>query len=119
MPDEYPVHRSFNAVIFDLEDGNFHSDLTGAMNQLVETLNHQFIHAGGKPKGKLGITLEFKMDGGVVEIVSNFTQTLPKPGRQKSIMWATPDGKLTSSNPKQLSLGLREVSAPQAEAKTL
>lgn len=98
--------RSFSILLASFEDGQLNGDLTQAVQDMVARLHDVARDRGGSPAGAITIKLGFKLDGGVIETKSDFTVTMPKEIRPKSIFWATPQNNLTRSNPKQRDLPL-------------
>ena len=105
-PDEA---RTFAILLGSFEDGALNGDLTQAVQDLVARLHDVARDRGGSPGGSITIKLGFKLDGGVIETKSDFTVTMPKESRPKSVFWATPGNNLTKRNPKQRELALRDV----------
>lgn len=102
---------SFSTFLAQLSDGEFNTDLTDQMRDLVAALSDCFADNGGKPGGKIAITLSFKLDDGIVEVKPDLKVTKPKVAQRKSVFWATPGNNLTRRNPKQQELPLRDVSS--------
>lgn len=122
MPDQSQTappkdDRSFAAFLQQLEDGGFADHLTDQLRALVAALHAQQRDAGGKPSGRIALTIAMKLDGGIFEVVAQSTLTPPKPVRPRSIFYRTTDDLLSANNPKQLELGVtavRDVSASSA-----
>lgn len=106
--------RNFSTFVASLEDGSLHSELTDALRDLVATLSDEARDRGGKPKGKISLSIELKLDSGVIEANTEFKVAKPKSVRSKTIFWATPENNLTRSNPKQQELPLRDVTSAGA-----
>lgn len=110
MPDETKAieaeQPSFLAVLKSLEDGSLESDLTEDLVQLVHDMRAQGLATGGKQKGKITVTLEVRLDGGIFEIVPGYKITPPKKPRSRSIYYPTKDNGLSTQNAAQMSLGL-------------
>lgn len=114
MSDDPSTTRSFAQFLASLEDGRLHGDLSDGMRELVEKLHDAAINAGGIAKGKLAVTLDFVLKGGVVEVTAEYSLKAPKLARGRSIFWATPENNLTRRNPHQPDLPFRDVSVPAA-----
>jgi len=111
--------KGFGLFLTQLEDGRLQSDATTRLAELCTELSRQADATGGKVKGSF--TLKIKMTaerGGVVDIDSDIVIVKPKPPRLRSVMWLNARGALSNENPKQMHLGLRDVSGPpQGEAR--
>lgn len=99
-----------------VQEGRLVDDMDAQLRELVLALQHQARNSGGKPKGKLKVEIDFKLEDGVLEVLARSTTTLPKPVTSRSIFYALPDGRVAENNPKQLGLDLpvRDVAAPAA-----
>jgi hypothetical protein len=107
-----PTAKSFSQFIQLMEDGEFHADLSNALQTINAALNQHMIDHGGKPKGKLSIDINFRLEDGVFEITGGIDIKVPKTPRGKTIAWSTPDNQFTPQNPRQMQLfGVRDVSA--------
>ena len=115
-----PVHRHFDQLVAHLEDGDLNNDLSEAVHDIVSALTAHVINHGGKPKGKLVLTLDFKLEGSAFEIRPTVKKEVPAAPRGTSFLWATGDDLLTPVNPKQMQMfsGPRPVhpaSAPKSD----
>lgn len=117
---------TFVGFLDQVEDGDLARDLSEQLRQLVESMHRQADIAGGKPKGKLTVVVDLKLEGGVFEVRADVKVTAPKAPRQRSIFYRHPDNGLSANNPKQLDLGMdaREVrdvaaAAPRGELRAL
>lgn len=103
------ILRSFGQFLQTQEDGDLHHALTEALQQIVTELVDAQLNQGGKPKAGLTLKLNFKLDAGVLEVTGDFTTTLPKAARGRSVYWAVEGGQLSRSNPRQYAM-FRDVS---------
>jgi hypothetical protein len=113
-----PVHRSFTTFLAGLEGGRVHADLSTAIRDMVAELHDTRQNQGGKPKGKLVLSFDFRLDSDVIEITTDVKLTLPKQVRGKTVMYATPDNHLTSRNPRQQEFGFRDANEIRTEVRT-
>jgi hypothetical protein len=115
MPEGHDPNtaRSFSTFLPLVENGQLHGDLSQELCNLVAELHTAARENAGKAKGKLALTLNFKLEDGVVEVTGDYTATLPKKTRGRSIFWATPDNHLTQQNPRQRDM-FRDVTAGDA-----
>lgn len=119
MPDDpTPPSRSFGVFLAELEDGRLHGDLSSALRDLVASLEEASAR-GGKPRGKLSVTMNFALDDGIVECTADYAVKAPKLARGRSIFWVTPDNNLTRRNPAQADLPFRDVTIPAGAARGL
>lgn len=82
-PDDHQPNphelRSFSSVLTAIEDGRLHSDVTDALVDLIAAMENHVQEHGGKVSGKLSLTIDLKLDGGVFELVGDHKVTKPKP----------------------------------------
>ncbi len=110
--------RSFSQLMAVAEDGQLNSDLDTEVTDLVATLSDAAASRNGKAKGKLTVSIDFALDGGIITLSTDYTVKKPKCARARSAFWATSDNKLSRRNPRQPELPLRDVSAP-AEIRSI
>jgi hypothetical protein len=101
--------RPFAAWLNDQRSGLTHSELSDALNELIEAVGET-----GKA-GKLTFTVSIKPEGGMVVVRDEIEVKLPKPDRDPSLFFVDEDNNLTRDNPFQGTLALRGVSEPPAE----
>lgn len=102
--------RSFNAFLGSLEDGRMHTELTEQLTVALSEMHDAALDRGGKAKSKISISIDLKLEDGVVEASGEFKVTLPKAARGRTIFWETPEGNLSRANPKQAEL-FRDVTS--------
>jgi hypothetical protein len=96
--------KTFTQFLGAVEDGKLHHDLTEGVAELVTALRDTADAVGGKPKGKLTLTLDFTLDRDTMEITGDLQVKKPKIQRGRSIFWTMPGGGLSRMNPKQREL---------------
>lgn len=109
-------NKAFALFFQDLRDGRAHSEMSAALNELLNSV---------KETGKAGsLTLKIKVTpatkGGDVDkvtIADSVTLDLPKPERGQDFFWLDDDNGLTRNHPRQQTLELRE--APAGSTSTL
>jgi hypothetical protein len=108
--------KAFGVIFSQLEDGQLQLDATARLAELCAELSRQADATGGKVKGSFTLKIKIAAErGGVVDIDSDITIVKPKAPRHRSVMWLNAKGALSNENPKQLSLGVRDVSKPAEE----
>jgi hypothetical protein len=97
--------KPFNDTLVQLRFGELHTELTDAINELVSKVS------ATQKVGKLTLTLAFKAGkGGQIEIADELKVTLPKEEKGSTIMFATPEGNLQRTDPRQKTFeGIRTV----------
>lgn len=114
-----PPARTFGQFLQEHEDGRFHASLTKAWEDFLSELHEAAGLRGGEAKGKMTLSFEFSLDGGLVEVTADYATKTPKLKRGKSVFWLTPENHLSRSNPNQPELPLRDVTAGAAVARNL
>jgi hypothetical protein len=101
--------RTFVQFLGELEDGDLTRNLTEAVQDLVGDLEDVRHNQGGKPSGKVTITIDLTDEDGVIEAKSNFVVTKPKRKRSRSLFYPTAENFLTRENPRQQRLPFQDV----------
>lgn len=115
-----PAANDFAAFLRMLEDGGLMEDLTAELTRINKDLSNHVLEYGGSPKAKLKLSLEFSLEAAIWKIKAGIDVTMPKPPRNPSAAWSTPDGRFSGTNPKQLQMfGLRDASAPDGPHRTV
>ena len=110
---------NFAGFLQHVEDGELHMQLSEALTNVVAKLHDHFRDHGGKPRGKIAIDLNLKLDSGTIEVEADFKATTPKSARPRTIFWARPDNTLTKSNPRQPDMFPRDVSHGSGAPRTV
>jgi hypothetical protein len=97
---------SLSDLLLEISQGRFHEEATAALTQLVKEMNRVADVGGGKPKGKLVLTINFMMDRGIMEVDPGVKITTPATPRARVIMYTTPDGRLSKNDTRQGMLDL-------------
>jgi len=108
----HPSARTFVDFVRMLEHGELDQKLSDELRNIEAHLsNHAHEFGGGKAKGKLTLTVDFELKGGVYELQADFKVKLPELKRPRTIAWATPNNNFTPQDPKQLTMfgGPRKV----------
>lgn len=103
--------RSFAVFIKDCADGDLHTELSEELHTLLGKLNDLADEFHITAKGELTLKLKLSVDQkGVMgidhDVVAKCTTKRKRPTAQA---WCTPGGNVTFVNPRQLTLGVREV----------
>lgn len=109
--------RTPGQLLAEIDDGEFHNELTEKLRDLVAALAMESGNRGAA-KGSLAITLSFSAEGRAIEVRGDLKVTAPKPKRGKSLFFVTPDNHLTRRDPMQRDLPFRDVSAAERETRT-
>jgi hypothetical protein len=106
-----PSINNISLLLIALENGAFHDDISKALKGMIEDLADHKLSHGGKPAGELNISLKFKLDENVMDIVPDFKVKVPKMSRGRSIYFVTPEHGLSRQDPRQMSFELDEARA--------
>lgn len=104
-----PQINTISLLLSGLENGAFHDDVSKALRNMVGDLSDHRASHGGKPAGELTITLKFKLDDNVMDIMPEYKVKTPKVSRGRSIYFITPDNNLSREDPRQGRLELDEA----------
>lgn len=108
---EVQAETSFTAMLFQMDNGKFHAELTEALTGLMRSLRDHLMKTGDKvANGAISCSFQIRVDAmNFVEIFPNFTVKEPKEKAARRIMFMTPDGKLSARNPNQPDLPFRVI----------
>lgn len=90
--------RDFQDFLSDVENGQFHSDLTTALPELMRKVRETGL------VGDLTIKLRVKPRGRQVDIIPSFTVKAPVRKPDPSVFFVDDDGNPSLNDPKQLAL---------------
>lgn len=112
-PPHGDVIRTVSQLLPIIDDGDFNADLNRAQQDLIGDIANAALNAGGKAKGKIVITLDYELDGAMLDIKPELKVTRPKTRRGRSAFWLTQDNHLSRTNPRQHDM-FRDVKASTA-----
>lgn len=96
-----PTIRDFATFLKVLEDGKANLRFTKELEALAEAMdNHAFNHSS-KTKGKITLTFDFTLNGGIYEILSKIAVKHPAEPSGRSVLWLGPDNQFSPQNPRQ------------------
>lgn len=124
MPDQQEGQEpSFAQMLRDLGGGSFHREATEALASLVKEMWRVAEATGGKPKGTFDLKIKFVLDRGIMDVDPAVKITAPATVRARTIMYPTPDGRLSRNDLRQGQLaleGARDVStAPVRDIRSV
>lgn len=93
-------------LLRDISGGEFHSGATKEMKELVAAMKEVERNTGGKPKGKLTITFDLTLDGGMIDIRGGVSVKKPSKVNGRTMRYGTEDGVLVKEDPRQHVLAL-------------
>lgn len=110
------VVRPFASFLREQSGGQLHDELSSKLHELIEAIRET-----GKA-GSISLKIDIKpiagTDGRTLTVTDTVAAKLPKTERPKSIFFATDDGNLSRTDPRQpVITGLREVE-PTTTPKT-
>jgi len=113
-----PTMNNFSHFLQSLEDGDVHRELTEILPKIAAALSNHMVEFGGKPKAKISLAVDIKLDGGVFEITASLDHKLPKPPRGKTVLWTDGQNRFTAANPRQMQMFGRPVVIDQPSQDT-
>jgi hypothetical protein len=112
-----PTGLTFAETVASVARGEINDDATKELRALVAEMMRLERTAGGKPKGKITLTISLKLDRGVFETEASTKVTYPPKVQPRAMLYVQADGGLSEHNPHQGSLDLggpRDVSTAAA-----
>ncbi|WP_405676854.1 hypothetical protein OG292_19645 [Streptomyces sp. NBC_01511] len=105
---EQTVVRPFAAFLQEQAGGQLHDELSEKLHGLIEAIKDT--GKGGSISLKIDIKPIPNTDGRTLTVTDSVAAKLPRTERPKSIFFATDDGNLSRSDPRQpVITGLREL----------
>jgi len=96
--------RSFSWFLQQIGDGSLHHDLTNELREMATAMNQYVQDFRGAPKGKIVLTLDFKLDKQAFEVSGSFKITKPKAPAAGAVMWTDKANNFTQQHPSQMQL---------------
>lgn len=97
--------RDAAQIIATLDGGDLVQELSDQLQEVLKTLKeHAGARKGAKAKGKVALTLDLCVEGGVVTIEAEVTTKKPKPARGSSVFFVLDDGALSTEHPRQVDM---------------
>ncbi|GGJ81750.1 hypothetical protein GCM10011583_11500 [Streptomyces camponoticapitis] len=113
---EQTVVRPFAAFLQEQSGGQLHDELSEKLHGLIEAIKET--GKGGSISLKIDIKPIAGTDGRTLTVTDSVAAKLPKTERPKSIFFATDDGNLSRSDPRQpVITGLRELDTPATKTQ--
>ena len=109
-PEQFQL-RSFSQVLANAEDGRLNADLSDALAEITSLMN-EAIQNDRRAKASITVTVNFKVDRGVVELDAAFETKLPQPTRHKTLLHVS-GNFLSTRDPRQRDLPLRGLPTPE------
>jgi len=102
--------RGFAWSLKQIDDEVFEADCSTEQQILIGKLSHQAGQQFRDVKGELVVKLTYVMSpNGTVRVLGEIASKPPKVARAGSTFWVTPGNNLSTKNPRQMDLPLREV----------
>ena len=106
--------RSFGVFMGKIAEGDLELQASQELLALSKCIDAQARAQQKEVKGSLTITIKLAGDEtGAVDVTYAIERKEPKPRRARSTFWIDRKGQIVSKNPKQIELGLRDVSKKQ------
>jgi hypothetical protein len=102
--------RAFSVFLGKVADGGLHMELSAKLQQLSKALQSQAKSQAGVVKGVMTLKLNFTAEDDVLTVTYSVDTKEPKPHRPRTVFWQDKNANVVDENPKQLGLGLRDVS---------
>jgi hypothetical protein len=110
-PEDEAGPRSFAVLLQQIADGECHTQLSEEFHTLVKATQKQAKARVAEVRGVLNLKVTVKVDEhDVVDLSYDITRKEPAPRRARSTFWVDKSGHIVAQNPKQIELGLKDVS---------
>ncbi|SCY61921.1 hypothetical protein [Paracoccus tibetensis] len=105
-----PELRSLDQLLSLADNGDYLPDLLSRIEANNVEMRQFAQDFRGTAKGRITLTIDMKTDHfGHVEMVIEDKIVGPKPPKRKAVGWMTGDGALTTQNPAQSRMEVRDV----------
>ncbi|KJZ31650.1 hypothetical protein TW83_07765 [Paracoccus sp. S4493] len=105
-----PELRSLDQLLSLADNGDYLPDLLSRIEANNIEMRQFAQDFASSAKGKITLTIDMKTDRfGQVELVIEDKIVGPKPPKHKAVGWLTGDGALTTHNPAQSRMEVRDV----------
>lgn len=119
LPDETGP-RAFSVILQQIADGDAHSEVSAELQRLLKTMSARAKDQNKSLNGELTLKLKIAVDErGVLAIGYDVKTKEPSPKRAASTFWIDKAGNASVTNPRQIELGLRDVSDKKAETRDI
>lgn len=109
MADNTRSEDMFSDLVRTIARGALDEDATVQLKELVKEMTRVGETTGGKPKGKITLTITFVLDRGVMDVDPRLSVVRPTPVRARSILYPQRDGGLSKEDVRQGRLFAGEV----------
>lgn len=82
--------------------------------EALERVGAKLMDYGGG-KGSVTLKMVLKLDRGVFDVTDQLSEKMPAAPAGRTILYPTPEGRFSFSDPRQISLGLRDASGGDTE----
>jgi hypothetical protein len=115
-PEGLQKATTFADFVRMLEHGDLHQELGTMLQELAAAMENHAAENGGKAKGKLTLSVDFRLEKGIYEIEADPKVTLPKSKRGRTVAWGTPENYFSPQDPRQMTMfgrgAVRDAVAP-------
>jgi hypothetical protein len=104
-----PIIRTPDVLLGTLERGQLVQDFQTSIDEVLAKL--AVLGERGKAKGSVALKIDFTVEDSVTEIKAAIIAKTPQADRPKTVLFVTPDGRLSTDHPKQIDMfaGPRDV----------
>lgn len=114
-----PELRSLDQLLSLADNGDYLPDLIERIQANTVEMRQFAQDFGAAAKGKITLTIDMKMDRfGQIEMAIEDKVVGPKPPKRKAIGWVTGDGAITTHNPAQTRMEIRDAGDGRRELRT-
>jgi len=110
--------RGFAVVLQQIDEGALHGELSERLQALTKEIAEHVASSGNDARGSLTLTVSLAgRRNGTIEVTGDVKIKTPKVRRGGSVFWPTKSGNLSTENPRQGRLPLREVPGGAAQPR--
>lgn len=114
-----PQLRSLDQMLSLADNGDYLPDLLSRIEANNIEMRQFAADFASAAKGKITLTIDLKLDRfGQLEMVIEDKITGPKPPKHKAVAWMTGSGAVTTHNPAQSRMEIRDTGNGRREFRT-
>jgi|GEM_PF-1869618 len=118
IPNHLPQLRSLDQMLSLADAGDYLPDLMSRIEANNIEMRQFAQDFSTTAKGKITLTIDVKVDAfGHTEMVIDDKITGPKPPKHKAVAWMTGDGGITTHNPAQSRMEIRDAGNGKRELR--
>ena len=112
--------RNLDQFLSTLDLGSFRLEMLDELHELLTAMRHYKAEHGGKAKGSFTLKVNLTLGkGDLMEVQADKTFKHPTTPAAKAQLFLLPDAYLTTTNPHQMVMGVRDLDSGARELRAM